>query len=149
MILFPILFTYIFIEGLSIFSKNLLNILKIILNIQNMIRQVIQIYHFLLKLILQIYLLFNLLYLKDWSVKIRCFTILEFTNIVSTLFYNFIEFIILLYTYLVFSFARYKEYIICLISFSKFSDVLPAFICESTIDILCNIYLGLNTLRFE
>ena len=129
MILFPILFTYIFIEGLSIFSKNLLNILKIILNIQNMIRQVIQIYHFMLKLILQIYLLFNLLYLKDWSVKIRCFTILEFTNIVSTLFYNFIEFIILLYTYLVFSFARYKEYIICLISFSKFSDVLPAFIC--------------------
>ena len=138
MILFPILFTYIFIEGLSIFSKNLLNILKIILNIQNMIRQVIQ-----------IYLLFNLLYLKDWSVKIRCFTILEFTNIVSTLFYNFIEFIILLYTYLVFSFARYKEYIICLISFSKFSDVLPAFICESTIDNLCNIYLGLNTLKFE
>ena len=73
----------------------------------------------------------------------------EFTNIVSTLFYNFIEFIILLYTRLVFSFARYKEYIICLILFSKFSDVLPAFTCESAIGNLCSIYLGLNTLRFE
>ena len=32
----------------------------------------------------------------------------------------------LLYTFLVISFARYKEYIICQISFSKFSDVLLA-----------------------
>ena len=31
------------------------------------------------------------------------------------------------------SFVRYKEYIICLISFSKCSDVLPAFICGNTI----------------
>ena len=28
---------------------------------------------------------------------------------------------------LVISFVRYKEYMICLISISKFSDVLPAF----------------------
>ena len=54
-------------------------------------------------------------------------------NIVSILFYNFIEFIILLYTFLVFSFARYKKYMICLISFNKFSDVLPAFTCASAI----------------
>ena len=37
------------------------------------------------------------------------------------------EFIILLYTFLVISFARYKEYINCLIWFCNFSDVLPAF----------------------
>ena len=48
------------------------------------------------------------------------------------MFYNFIEFIILLYTFLVISFSQYKKYIICLISFSKFSDVLPAFTCAST-----------------
>ena len=57
----------------------------------------------------------------------------QFINIVSILFYNFIEFIILLYTFLVISFCRYKEYIICLISFSKFSDVLPAFSCTRAI----------------
>ena len=34
------------------------------------------------------------------------------------------------------SFARYKEYMICLISFSKFSDVLPAFTCAS---VICNL----------
>ena len=49
-------------------------------------------------------------------------------------FYNFIiEFIMLLYTVLVISFSQYKEYIICLISFSKFSDVLPAFSCARAI----------------
>ena len=56
---------------------------------------------------------------------------LEFINIISILFYNFIEFILLLYTVLVISLARYIEYIICLISFSKFTDVLPDFICAS------------------
>ena len=49
------------------------------------------------------------------------------------MFYNFIEFIILLYTFLVIYFDRYKEYIICLISFSKFSDVLATFTCASAI----------------
>ena len=58
---------------------------------------------------------------------------LEFINIVSILFYTFIEFIILLYTFLVISFAQYKECIICLISFSKFSDALPAFTYASAI----------------
>ena len=57
----------------------------------------------------------------------------EFINIVSIPFYNFIEFMILLYTFLVNSFALYKKYIIFLISFSKFSDVLPAFTCVSVI----------------
>ena len=52
----------------------------------------------------------------------------EFVNIVSILFYNFIEFIMLLYTFLVISFGPYKEYMMIFrISFSKFSDVLRAF----------------------
>ena len=40
----------------------------------------------------------------------------------------------LLYTLLVISFAQYKQYMIGSISFSKFSDVLPAFTCASGID---------------
>ena len=59
---------------------------------------------------------------------------------------NFIEFIILLYTFLVISFARYKEYIVWRISLNKFSDVLPAFICASTICNFWSIYLGVNIL---
>ena len=39
----------------------------------------------------------------------------------------------LLYTFLVISFAGYKEYMICLISFSKFPDELPAFTCRKAI----------------
>ena len=39
---------------------------------------------------------------------------------VSILFYNSFESIKLLYTFLVISFAQYKEYMICLISFDKF-----------------------------
>ena len=57
----------------------------------------------------------------------------EFINIVSILFYNFIKFIISIYTFLVISFARYKKYIICLISISKFSDLLHVFTCTSAI----------------
>ena len=79
-----------------------------------------------------------------WGSDILLFS--EFINIVFTLFYNFIEFIILLYTFLVISFARYKEYIIYLISFSKFSDVLPALTCVRAIDNLWSICLGVNIL---
>ena len=66
-----------------------------------------------------------------WGSDLLLFS--EFINIVSTLFYNFIEFMILFYTFLVISSFRYKEYIIFLISFSKFSDLLPAFTCASGI----------------
>ena len=59
-----------------------------------------------------------------------------FHKLVSILFYNFIEFIILLHTFIVISFAQYKEYIICLISFSRFPDVLPAFTCAG---VVCNL----------
>ena len=57
----------------------------------------------------------------------------ESINIVSMLFYEFIEFIILLHTFLVISFVQCKAFMICLISFSKFSDVLPAFTFASAI----------------
>ena len=53
-----------------------------------------------------------------WGQDVSLF--LKFINIVFLLFYNFIEFIMLLYTLLVISFAQYKEYIICLISFSNY-----------------------------
>ena len=65
----------------------------------------------------------------------------------SILLYNFIKFIMLLYVFLVISFARYREYIICLISLSKFSDVLPVFTFSRAIGNLWNICLVLNILR--
>ena len=55
----------------------------------------------------------------------------EFIIIVSILFYNFIKFIILLYTFLVISSTLYKKYMISLISVSTFLDVLPALTCAS------------------
>ena len=39
--------------------------------------------------------------------------------------YTFVEFIILLYTFILVSFAQYNKYTIWLISFNKFSDVQP------------------------
>ena len=63
----------------------------------------------------------------------------EFKDIVSVLFYNFIKLIILLYTFLVTSFSRYKEYIIWRILFSKFLDVLPAFTFRTAIGYFWNI----------
>ena len=79
-----------------------------------------------------------------WGSSILSFS--EFISIASLLFYNFIEFIMLLNTLLVIAFAQYKEYKICLISFSKFSDVLPAFTCASAIGNIWSICLGVNIL---
>ena len=56
---------------------------------------------------------------------------LEF--IIIVFIFEFIEFIILLYTFLVISFDQYNKCIISLISFSKFSDVLPDFNCARAI----------------
>ena len=39
----------------------------------------------------------------------------------------------LLYTFLAISLAQCKECMICMISFSKFSGVLPAFTCASAV----------------
>ena len=63
-------------------------------------------------------------------MSIGCFAIFRIYKIVSILFCNFIA---LLYTFLVTSFSRYKDCIICLISFSKFSDILLAFTYASAI----------------
>ena len=76
-------------------------------------------------------LLYERLCISLWGSDVLLFSI--FINIVSTPSYNFFEFIILLYTFLIIYFAPYKEYMICLISFSIFWDVLPAFTCESLI----------------
>ena len=53
----------------------------------------------------------------------------------------------LLHIFSVISFARYKEYIICLISFTDFSDILSVFACASVIANLLSIWLGPNILR--
>ena len=75
-----------------------------------------------------------------WGLGVQLF--LELVNIVSIMFYNFIKLIILLYNFFVI--PRYKDYAIRLISFSKFSDVLPAFTCARAIGNLWNICLGVN-----
>ena len=52
-----------------------------------------------------------------------------------------------LYYYIPFrQLAQYKEYMICLISFSKFSVVLHAFTCAGAIGNLWGICLGVNIL---
>ena len=73
---------------------------------------------------------------------------LEFINVVSILFYSFIELIILLYTFLVIFLlcTKNKGYIIWLILLSKLSDVLPAFSCASAIGNLWIIWLRVNIL---
>ena len=81
-------------------------------------------------------------------MRIRCFTLFRIHKYsINFLYYNFIQFIILLYTFLVISFAWYQEYIICRISFEKFSDVLPAFTCARAIGNLWSICLGVKILR--
>ena len=73
---------------------------------------------------------------------------LEFVNIVSTLHLTFIEFIILLYTFKVISFAWYKEYMIRQILFNNFSDVLPACTRGGATCNLQNICLWVNILCY-
>ena len=62
---------------------------------------------------------------------------------------TFNEFIILLYTFLVSSFSRYKENIIFLNWFSSFSNVLPAFTCPRAIGNLWSIWVGANIFNNE
>ena len=77
-----------------------------------------------------------------WGSDISLF--FEFIDIVSTWYYICIE----CYTFLVISFSQYKEYMICLNLFSKFSDVLLEFTCESAIDNCWSIWLGGISLPF-
>ena len=83
-----------------------------------------------------------------WHPDVLLF--LELKNILlSILYYNFIELIMLLYTFLLISFAQYKQYMICLISFRKFSGVLSPSTSVSAIGSLWAICLELNILKFE
>ena len=109
-ILLSIFFTCILIEGLSVTVSCLFKMY---------LKQ--HIYHFSLSL------------LCLWGSDVLLFS--ELINIISILFYDFIELLytLLLYTFLVIWFARYKEYIVCLILFSKFSDILPTFPCATAI----------------
>ena len=66
-----------------------------------------------------------------WGSDVSLF--LEFINTVSILLYSL---------YPVYS----KEHVICLISFSKFSDVLHAFACASVVGNISSICLRLNIL---
>ena len=97
---------------------------------------------FLLKSILSVRLSNSL-----WRSNVLLY--LEFKNVVSIFYCTFIAFIILLYTFLVISFDWYKEYMIYMIWFSKFSDVLPAFTFVKAICNLWSICLEVNILRLE
>ena len=55
----------------------------------------------------------------------------------------------LLYTFSVICFDWYKESTICLISFNKLSELLPAFTCARATGNLWSICLGVNILSLE
>ena len=97
---------------------------------------------FLLRSILSVRLSYSL-----WGSDVLLF--LEFINIVFifVLYLHWIHYIVIYF----FSdfFAPYKEYMICLVSFSKFSDVLSAFTCARAISDLWSICLGVIILRLE
>ena len=63
----------------------------------------------------------------------------EFTNIVSILYFIYIEFILLLYTFVVISLARHKEQ-------NVLPDVLPALTFESAVGDLWSVCLGADIL---
>ena len=92
-----------------------------------------------------LFILSGRLSISVWGSDILLFA--EFINIVSILYYIFIEFIILLYTFLVIYFAEYKEYMIWWIWFSKFSAVLPAFTCASATGNFWSICLEISILN--
>ena len=77
-----------------------------------------------------------------WGSDVLLFS--EFINIVSILFYMFIEFILLLYTFLVISFARYRFH---LADFQMYYLLLLAqFVFTCAIGSIWSIYLGVNNL---
>ena len=59
-------------------------------------------------------------------MRIRCLAVFGIHKYSIHSVYNFIEFITLLYTFLVISFAWCKKYMIWRILFGTFSDILPA-----------------------
>ena len=79
-------------------------------------------------------------------MRIGCFAIFRVHEYSIHSFGNFIELIILLNIFLVISLAQCKKYMIWQISFSMFSDVLPAFTSARAIGNLWSICLGVNIL---
>ena len=71
---------------------------------------------------------------------------LEFIKIVFIPFYNFIEFIILLYTFSVIYFSLYRQHIVLWISFEMLSNASLAFTCASAIGNLWSICFWVNIL---
>ena len=88
--------------------------------------------------------LFYLLLVFEQVFESEVLLFFEFINIVLILCYICIEFILSLHILLVISFDWHKEYIICLILLSKFSDILPAFTYAGTMGNLWNICLEFN-----
>ena len=76
-------------------------------------------------------------------MRIRCLTIFRIHK------YSIHFCVIPLYIFLVTSFAQYKEYMNCLILFSTFSDLLPAFACVRATVNRSSICLGVNILRLN
>ena len=92
----------------------------------------------------------SLFSLEDWVIvyedqRIKCFTIFRIHKYsIHFFYYIFIEFNILLYLFLVISFAWYIECMIYLISLSKFWDVLFPFTFARVIGNLWIMWLGVN-----
>ena len=101
-----------------------------------------------------IYLSFRLKYVLSvrlsnslWESDVLLFS--EFINIVFIFVFYFCWIHYIVIHILVTSFAWFKEYMICLIMFSKSSGVLPAFPCAKAIGSFWGICLGVNILRLE
>ena len=79
-------------------------------------------------------------------MRIRCFNIFRIYQYSIYSVYNFMELIILFYNLSVVAFAQYRKYMIFLISFRKFSDVLSAFTYASAIVNFLLSYWGIKVL---
>ena len=102
-----------------------------------------------------IYHFFNLFYLQDWVIiyEDQCLTIFRIhkysIHLISQLYWIHYS---LYYCYILFStfFCSIQKYMTCMISFSRFSDVLPSFTFASAIGYLWSICFGVNILmRFR
>ena len=83
------------------------------------------------------------------STKTFYFEVLLFSEFINIVSIVYIDLIMLWYTFLVLSFDWYKEKTICLISFSKLSELLPAVTCARAIGNLWSICLGINILSLD
>ena len=79
-------------------------------------------------------------------MRIRCFNIFRIYQYSIYSVYTFMELIILFYNLSVVAFAQYRKYLIFLISFRKFSDVLSAFTYASAIVNFLIGYWGIKVL---